>query len=109
MQNTISARRVSYNLIVLIVLLVSAALLVGFVVGLGFNKPSSASVSAIVAQPHAPTAGWLYHRDSQTSKWYAYHYATTSTGPVIDETLELQNAPGNPTNGCGLDRAEPDC
>jgi hypothetical protein len=60
-------------------------------------------------QPRAPRSGWVYHYDSVTNKWYAYHYEATPAGLLIDEPYELKNGPGNSGNGCGLDRAESDC
>lgn len=50
MQNTITARRISYNLIALIVVLVAVALLVGFATGLAINKSASAPVNPAIGQ-----------------------------------------------------------
>ncbi len=105
MQNTITARRISYNLVALIVLLVTVALLVGFSAGFAVSRSSSALIGTTLAQPIAPTAGWVYHRDSLTNKWYAYHYSTTPSGPVIDETYEISGSSGRAADGCGLDLA----
>lgn len=93
MQNTITSRRLSYNLIALILLLVAVATLVGFAAGLAVSNPPSASVSPLLVQSQAPTSGWAYHYDSLKNKWYAQHFAMTPTGLVIDEFYELQNRP----------------
>jgi len=50
MQNTITARRISYNLVALIVVLVAVALLVGFAAGLTINKSASAPVNPAMGQ-----------------------------------------------------------
>lgn len=117
MQNTIRAERISYKSLALIVMFVAVALLAGFAAGLAVSTPSSASVSpagvqpepALLTQPRAPTSGWVYHHDSVTNKWYAYHYESTPAGFMIDEPYELPNGPGNSENRCGLVPAEPDC
>ena len=38
-------------------------------------------------QPSA-SGWWEYRDDSLTNKWYAYHYVTTPTGPVIDAMFQ---------------------
>ncbi len=48
---------------------------------------------AMQKELRAAASGWVYRRDSLTNKWYAYHYSTTPTGPVIDDYIELQDAP----------------
>ncbi len=48
---------------------------------------------AMQKELRAAARGWIYHYDSLTNKWYAYHYSTTPTGPVIDETIELLSSP----------------
>ncbi len=45
MQNTIMSRRISYNLVALIVTLVALAMIVGFAAGLVVSTPSAASTS----------------------------------------------------------------
>jgi hypothetical protein len=92
MQHTITHQKVSFNLIALVILLVAIALGVGFVTGRASNN-LAALVNSAVVQTNAPMSGWVYHHDSLTNKWYAYHYATTSTGHVIDDTIELPSAP----------------
>ncbi len=69
----------------------------------------AAAISPALALPSALTSGWVYHQDPLTNKWYAYHYATTPSGPVIDDTYELLGKAGGAASGCGLDRTEPDC
>ncbi len=95
-------------MIALVIIVISVALLVGLAAGLMVANPSSTVVSPSVALKSSLTSGWVYQHDSVTNKSYAYHLSTWPTGPVIDETYELQNDPGT-VSGCGLDRAEPDC
>ncbi len=106
MQTTIGSRQIQYNLIVLVSLLVAVALVVGFLAGRAWTVAATASVSpasvraepALAAHPQAATGDWAYRHDSVTNKWYAHHYADTSSGPVIDETYEMQYPPA--ANGC---------
>ncbi len=116
MEGTSFARKISFNLVALVILLIAIAMVVGFAAGRAMSVPSSPALSPASAkleppmftQLQTPMASWVYHHDSLANKWYAYHFAITSTGPVIDEFYELQNGPGA-ASGCGLDRAEPDC
>lgn len=122
MQNTVTARRISYNLIALIVMLVAVGVLVGFAAGVAVRKPSAIAAAAPDAQvqaqtnlpgvalANAPIEGWIYHHDSVTNKWYAYHYSSTSMGgPVVDDTFELEGRPDGMSSGCGLNRTAADC
>ncbi len=64
---------------------------------------------ALQKELRASASSWLYHYDSLTIKWHAYHYSMTPTGPVIDEMYEYPGKSGGAVTGCGLDRTEPDC
>lgn len=122
MQNTITARRISYNLIAFIVMLAAVAMLVGFVAGLAVGKPGANSATAPAApaqaqtnlprvvSANAPIEGWIFQQDSGTNEWYAYHYSSSSmSGLVIDASYELRSKLEGISGGCGLNRNEPDC
>jgi len=93
MQHTITHQKVSFNLIALVILLVAIALGVGFATGRASSNPVPAAINPAVVQTNAPMSNWVYHHDSLSNKWYAYHYATLSTGLTIDDTIELPSAP----------------
>ena len=116
MQETIRMKRISYKLVALMATFVAVALLVGFAAGFAVSTPLPVSVSpgsvkpepVSLTRPQGPTSGWVYKQDSVSKKWYAYNYESTPAGLMIGEPYELQNAPGNPANRCGL-VVEPDC
>ncbi len=116
MQEIIRMGRISHKPVALVAIFVAVALLVGFAAGFAVSTPSPVSVSpgsikpetVSLTRPQGPTSGWVYQQDSVSKKWYGYHYESTPAGLMIGEPFELQNAPGNPDNRCGL-VVEPDC
>lgn len=45
------------------------------------------------ASTSAATTGWVYEYYALREKWYAYHFSTTSTGRVIDDSYEMASDP----------------
>ena len=122
MQNTITARRISYTWVAIVVALVAVALLVGFAAGFTVGKPSTATLSTVPAAqvvpqpaslapagPNTPTEGWVYYQNHLTAKWYSVHYSITPTGPIIDESYEIQGEAARAVNTCGTTMFEPEC
>ena len=112
MQNTITARQISYNWVALIVLIVAIALLVGFVAGRATTTSASAATAPAMAGAQAQSSDRLLSLNEQ---FYPSNAAAVATQPqhgtrLFELNERLYPSPKSSTrDGCRLDRLEPDC
>ena len=78
MQNTITARRISYNWVALIVLIVAIALLVGFVAGRATTISASAATAPATAGAQVQSSDRLLSLNEQ---FYPSNAAAVATQP----------------------------
>ena len=98
-----------FRLAMLAVLLIAAAFAFAYAMPRAAqSKPVAQNkIAAPMAEPLpvVNSSGWVYYQDSVKAKWFAIHYSTTPTGPVIDDEIELSSVPGVPSanrDACGL-------
>ena len=54
----------------------------------GAHSTAADKEDPYLSMPPSASGWWEYRDDSLTNKWYAYHYVTTLTGPVIDAMFQ---------------------